>query len=259
MIETNSRFIMTLIESKLEERFERVRNTTDDIQGLAYFCLHYIDHHKRIVQIWFKCLQKSKPAHRLVLIYLANDIVQNAKRKNIPHFTADFKDIMKPAIPYLKDVKIKSSVERVFSIWQDRNMYDSRYISELKTLLNRNSKSNTAVEPKPNLSTSGTTTALTHTSQPPPPPPVIENKTNIHQSSILDCLTRLSKLENDQTIDNTERLKIEIDIRNKLSTLLVECLNLQKEILKKSEDELIQYECKLTQLTLSKDKTQYNK
>ena len=77
---------MTLNEENLERRFNQVSTSQGSIQSLSFFCLHYKNHHKKIAQIWLRCLQKAKVSHRLTLIYLANDIVQNAKRKNTLSF-----------------------------------------------------------------------------------------------------------------------------------------------------------------------------
>lgn len=128
---------MTLNEASLEKRFNMVSTSQGSIQSLSFFCLHYKNHHKKIAQIWLRSLQKAKSIpHRLTLIYLANDIVQNAKRKNALSFIDDFKSILKETVPYLRDEKIKTSVERVFSIWQDRSIFDGKFTAELKEALN---------------------------------------------------------------------------------------------------------------------------
>lgn len=127
---------MSLNETVLEKKFNTISGSQESIQSLSQICLNYRNQHKRIAQIWLKCLQKAKSSHRLTLIYLANDIVQNAKRKHAISFISDFRLIMKDSIPYLKDAKIKSAVERVFNIWRDRNVYDTKFTNELLGALN---------------------------------------------------------------------------------------------------------------------------
>lgn len=116
---------------------------------MSSLCLHYKNHHKKIAQIWLRSLQKAEVSHRLTLIYLANDIVQNAKRKNALSFINDFKNILKDTVPYLRDDKIKKSVERVFSIWQDRSIFDGKFTNELKNSLNQNGRGGQKVAATP--------------------------------------------------------------------------------------------------------------
>lgn len=246
---------MTLNEATLEKRLDQVSNSQESIQTLSYFCLHYKNHHKRIVQIWLKCLQKAKTSHRLTLIHLANDIVQNAKRKNVASFIQDFKNIMRDTVPHLKDPKIKTSVERVFSIWQDRNIFDATFISELKGQLNGSSRSTTALATTNTTATTTTTSTATTTNS--------SSLASTHQLN--DCLDKLAQIEktikylnHGKVVSNVSdgglpsdvksyvlQLESEIEERTKLSGLLEDYLSKQKKLLKDAEDELIQFKCKL--------------
>lgn len=261
---------MTLNEKSLEKRFNEVSTSQGSIQSLSFFCLHYKNHHKKIAQIWLRCLQKAKVLHRLTLIYLANDIVQNAKRKNALTFIDDFKSILKETVPYLRDEKIKKSVERVFSIWQDRSIYDSKFTTELKNSLN------------------GISSQKSHQLDAPKPPAHInsEHSAKHKNNDLVDSLNKLANIEKDveklkSTDDNiVERLahnafslsdgnnsnkdmselrnyiiqlKIEIEERNRLAKLLEESMNDQKRLLKESEDQLVMYKSKLDYITKLRD------
>lgn len=248
---------MTLNEAGLEKRFNEVSTSQGSIQSLSFFCLHYKLHHKKIAQIWLRCLQKARVSHRLTLIYLANDIVQNAKRKNTLSFIDDFKNILKETVPYLRDEKIKTSVERVFSIWQDRAIFDSKFTSELKNSLNDSGRSTHKVSSKVAS---------------------IERKTNHTTNDLMDTLNRLACIEKnfeklrstddniiDQiaqgTLSNNDvnnmsdlrnyimQLKTEIEERNKLARLLEESMLCQKKLLKESEDQLVLYKKQLDYIT----------
>lgn len=258
---------MSLNETNLEKRFNKVSTSTGSIQSLSSVCLHYKNHHKRIAQIWLRCLQKAKVPHRLTLIYLANDIVQNAKRKNSVSFIEDFRLILKDTIPYLRDEKIRKSVERVFSIWQDRSIFDSRFTTELKNALNSTGRQSN------NESTKALAPAKDHTSQRPP------------ANDLMDCLNRLTdieksidklKLSNDNIVDKLAQgpltnsdindskvmedlklyitaLKGEIEERDKLARLLEESMVTQKKLLKESEDQLSMYRTQLDQIAKLRD------
>lgn len=281
---------MTLNEATLETRFNQVTNSQESIQTLSYLCLHYKTHHRKIAQLWLKCLQKAKPSHRLTLIYLANDIVQNAKRKNATSFIADFKSILKDTIPYLRDSKIKSSVERVFNIWQDRTIFDTETLTELKSSLNatssKNNKDNSqtikrSTTPPLDLLLSNQKAPKTSDNQ---EQHVNNSQTKIYtKPTLTECINRLASIEknieilkqdgklerlsdteitnsngdNDKTIGDLKNyishLKDEIEERSKLSKLIEETMNKQKRLLKQSEDELTKYKSELDHVVKLKD------
>ena len=50
---------MALSESSLEKKLSGCVNTQDSIQSLSLWILHHKNHHKRIVQLWMKALEKG--------------------------------------------------------------------------------------------------------------------------------------------------------------------------------------------------------
>lgn len=254
---------MTLNEVSLEKRFNLVSTSQGSIQSLSFFCLHYKNHHKKIAQIWLRCLQKAKVPHRLTLIYLANDIVQNAKRKNVLSFIDDFKTILKDTVPYLRDEKIKKQVERVFSIWHDRSIFDSKFTNELKNALNgsgRTPKIETvnpeSVQTGVKQSTNDLLESLDRLSN-------IEKKVEKLRSIEDNFNGDLSQSQSDfsdgesKTVKDLKnyiiQLKIEIEERNKLARLLEDTMNKQKSLLKESEEQLNLYKSQLDYITKVRD------
>lgn len=282
---------MSLNEANLEKRFNQVSTSQGSIQSLSFFCLHYKNHHKKIAHIWLRCLQKAKVSHRLTLIYLANDIVQNAKRKNTLSFIDDFKSILKDTIPYLRDEKIKKSVERVFSIWQDRDVFDAKFTNELKNLLNDNGRKSTTTTPtKTNngsVSSNSNTTLTDHHKT-----SLISHNNNIKTTNndLIETLNKLSDYEkNEETIRSSSeniidrithatlnaeqlndkktlnelrdyiiQLKNEIDERTKLSKLLEESAQHHQKLLKDSEEQLIMYKSQLESIVKHREEISLN-
>ena len=68
---------------------------------------------------------------RLALFYLANDVIQNCKRKNATILQDKYREYLVAAIPYVRDSSIKSSIERVVRVWSERNVYDKDFIDRL--------------------------------------------------------------------------------------------------------------------------------
>lgn len=65
-----------------EKKLMQLKDTQESIQGLSSWCLKQRSHHKKIVASWLNVLKRVKVEQRLVLFYLANDVIQYSKRKN---------------------------------------------------------------------------------------------------------------------------------------------------------------------------------
>ncbi|XP_034560980.1 regulation of nuclear pre-mRNA domain-containing protein 2a [Notolabrus celidotus] len=140
------------LESTLDRKFQSVTNTMDSIQGLSTWCIDNKKYHSLIVRHWIKVLKKSESARRLNLIYLANDIIQNCKRKNAIVYRTAFAEVLRDAFVLLNsegDPKVIKSVERILSIWEDRSVYSGTLITELRnSLVKEESPPETPVEQK---------------------------------------------------------------------------------------------------------------
>ncbi|XP_060057742.1 regulation of nuclear pre-mRNA domain-containing protein 2 isoform X4 [Erinaceus europaeus] len=123
------------LESSLDRKFQSVTNTMESIQGLSSWCIENKKHHGTIVYHWMKWLRRSAYPHRLNLFYLANDVIQNCKRKNAIIFRESFADVLPEAAALVKDPSVSKSVERIFKIWEDRNVYPEEMIMALREAL----------------------------------------------------------------------------------------------------------------------------
>ncbi|KAG8560350.1 hypothetical protein GDO81_014937, partial [Engystomops pustulosus] len=72
-------------------------------------------------------------SHRLNLFYLANDIIQNCKRKNAIVYRESFADAIPEAASLVKDPSVSKSVERVFKIWEERSVYNEETIASFRS------------------------------------------------------------------------------------------------------------------------------
>ncbi|MEQ2313295.1 Regulation of nuclear pre-mRNA domain-containing protein 2 [Ameca splendens] len=128
------------LEASLDRRFQGVSNTMESIQSLSAWCIENKKHHGLIVRYWMKWLKKSDHNHRLNLFYLANDVIQNCKRKNAIVFRSAFSDVLPNAALLIRDGKVRKSVERIFSIWEERNVYPEEVIAQFKAGLHKKEK-----------------------------------------------------------------------------------------------------------------------
>ncbi|GFY68146.1 regulation of nuclear pre-mRNA domain-containing protein 2 [Trichonephila inaurata madagascariensis] len=125
----------SLSDSVLEKKFQGATNTQDSIQTLSLWLVHHKAHHQKIVAAWMKVLQKAKINHRLTLFHLANDVVQNSKRKGFALFVNSFAEVLKEATLLVRDEHIRSAVLRVFNIWEQRSVYSPEFIADLRAIL----------------------------------------------------------------------------------------------------------------------------
>ncbi|KAI2653052.1 Regulation of nuclear pre-mRNA domain-containing protein 2 [Labeo rohita] len=134
------------LESTLDRRFQTVSNTMESIQGLSTWCIENKKFHSVIVRYWMKWMRKSDASHRLNLFYLANDVIQNCKRKNAIVYRTTFTDVLPEAMKLIsatKDSKVNKAVARILSIWEERSVYSGEFISQLRNApVNSNSNSN---------------------------------------------------------------------------------------------------------------------
>lgn len=97
------------------------------------------------------------PNRKLVFMYLANDVIQNSKKKG-PEYSASFsltlakafKDIGK----YCNDEKTIKSLTRILSIWEERGVYEADKIKEFRAGLLCRSSSNSTSTSNPKESSS---------------------------------------------------------------------------------------------------------
>ncbi|CAJ1062340.1 regulation of nuclear pre-mRNA domain-containing protein 2 isoform X1 [Xyrichtys novacula] len=128
------------LEASLDRRFQGISNTMESIQGLSTWCIENKKHHGLIVRYWMKWLKKSDNNHRLNLFYLANDVIQNCKRRNAIVFRSAFAEVLPNAAQLIKDGKVRRSVERIFVIWEERSVYPEEVIAQFKANLNKKEK-----------------------------------------------------------------------------------------------------------------------
>lgn len=146
-------------DSALEKKLSELNNSQQSIQTLSLWLIHHRKHHKTIVQVWFRELKKAKPSRKLTFMYLANDVIQNSKKKG-PEFSKEFSTTLGKAFAHVyesvADDKTKSGLERIINVWEMRSVYDSPVITGFRSSMNIDSPilpvKKSKPEPKPEKS-----------------------------------------------------------------------------------------------------------
>jgi len=97
----------TSSSSSFEKRLTLVNSTKESVQTLSLWILYHRSQHEHLIKTWFKVLKKSKPLHRLTLFYVANDVIQNAKKQNALIYQEAFKPYLNSSMVYVKENVIK--------------------------------------------------------------------------------------------------------------------------------------------------------
>ncbi|KAG8188204.1 hypothetical protein JTE90_021225 [Oedothorax gibbosus] len=122
----------------LEKKLHELNNSQQSIQTLSLWLVHHRKHHRAIVHIWLKELNKAKDARKLTFMYLANDVIQISKKKG-PEFSKEFSSVLGKAFAHVcenvSDAKTRSGLERIISVWEDRNVYEAKVIAGLRAAM----------------------------------------------------------------------------------------------------------------------------
>ncbi|XP_030752757.1 regulation of nuclear pre-mRNA domain-containing protein 1B [Sitophilus oryzae] len=123
-------------ESAFIKKLQELNNSSQSIQTLSLWLIHHRKHYSSVVKIWLRELQKAKDSRKLTFMYLANDVIQNSRKKG-PEYGQEFGTLLKKAFEHMSacDEKTRNSLDRLLSIWQDRGIYVSVQIMEFKSAL----------------------------------------------------------------------------------------------------------------------------
>ncbi|XP_015684600.1 regulation of nuclear pre-mRNA domain-containing protein 1B [Protobothrops mucrosquamatus] len=121
-------------ESALERKLSELSNSQQSVQTLSLWLIHHRKHAGPIVVVWHRELRKAKSSRKLTFLYLANDVIQNSKKKG-PEFTKEFESVLVDAFSHVAreaDEGCKKPLERLLNIWQERSVYGGEFIQQLK-------------------------------------------------------------------------------------------------------------------------------
>lgn len=123
----------------LAEKLNKLNASQQSIETLSHWCIFHRKKAKEIVDTWASKFHEAPKEQRVPFLYLANDILQNSRRKG-PEFVNAFWTVL-PAV--LRDVldsgdeSVRNPAYRLVSIWEDRRVFGSRGQSLREELLGK--------------------------------------------------------------------------------------------------------------------------
>lgn len=140
-----SAFTETAFLKKLAE----LNSSQQSIQTLSLWLIHHRKHHASIVKTWLRDLHNVPEPKKLTFMYLANDVIQNSKKKG-PEYGKEFGTILHKAFSHIGETckadKLFGSLGRILNIWEERGVYEPKVIADFRNRLNKedNKKEDTA-------------------------------------------------------------------------------------------------------------------
>ncbi|GAA0154523.1 kinase inhibitor [Lithospermum erythrorhizon] len=123
-------------EQILGDKLSKLNNTQQCIETLSHWCIFHRSKAEQVAETWEKQFQSAEKTLKVSLLYLANDILQNSKRKGNEFVTAFWK-VLPSAIKevYEKgDERGKKVASRLVDIWEQRRVFGS-HAKSLKNVI----------------------------------------------------------------------------------------------------------------------------
>ncbi|CAD7083034.1 unnamed protein product [Hermetia illucens] len=122
-------------ESALIKKLNELNSSQQSIQTLSLWLIHHRKHHVGIIKTWYRELQKAPQSKKLTFMYLANDVIQNSKKKG-PEYGKEFGVVLRKVFKHINEhcdeEKLFMNVDRILKIWEDRGVYDLDTIKEFR-------------------------------------------------------------------------------------------------------------------------------
>lgn len=127
-------------ESALLKKLQELNSSQQSIQTLSLWLIHHRKHHQAIIKTWYRELQNVPETKKLTFMYLANDVIQNSKKKG-PEYGREFGVVLHKVFAYIGEnctnEKLLGSLGRILNIWEERGVYDSKQIADFRAKLNK--------------------------------------------------------------------------------------------------------------------------
>ncbi|XP_038884747.1 UPF0400 protein C337.03 [Benincasa hispida] len=112
----------------LVDKLARLNNSQASIETLSHWCIFHMNKAKQVVETWDKQFHCSPREQRLAYLYLANDILQNSRRKG-SEFVGEFWKVLPDALRDVignGDEFGRNAALRLIGIWEERKVFGSR-------------------------------------------------------------------------------------------------------------------------------------
>lgn len=112
----------------LAEKLTGLNNSQQSIETLSHWCIFHRKKAKQVVETWEKLFNSSPKEKKVPFLYLANDILQNSRRKGnefVNEYWKVLPNVLKGVVEGGDDHE-KNIALRLVNIWDERKVFGSR-------------------------------------------------------------------------------------------------------------------------------------
>ena len=120
------------ISEAFKAKLAGLNASSQSIETLSHWCVFHRKKAKDLVKVWERELQGAAGKRKLVFLYLANDVIQNSRKKGREWVDALWPIMgwaMKHTLRNSSDEKTMRQCEKLVNVWQDRKIFGSRSLS----------------------------------------------------------------------------------------------------------------------------------
>ncbi|XP_042209726.1 regulation of nuclear pre-mRNA domain-containing protein 1B-like isoform X2 [Homarus americanus] len=127
-------------EDGLKKKLDDLNMSQQSIQTVSLWLIHHKKHAHTVVNVWYRELITATDSRKLTFMYLANDVIQNSKKKG-PEYNKEFGSKLGKVFEHLGalrlDEKSLRGLNRLLNVWEDRSVFDADHIKLFKKNLNK--------------------------------------------------------------------------------------------------------------------------
>lgn len=133
-IAAHNSLFMAYDQNKLVEKLRGINASQQSIETVSMYCQVLKRHATNVVADWAAEYSKQPPPRKLALLFLANDVLQNSRKKGAEYVAAFHKALPRAlkAAASSGDQKLAKGAMRLVEIWEERRVFGSHAITSLK-------------------------------------------------------------------------------------------------------------------------------
>ncbi|CAH0729945.1 unnamed protein product, partial [Brenthis ino] len=235
-------------ENALVRKLQELNSSQQSIQTLSLWLIHHRKHHAAIVKTWYKELLKAKDSKQLTFMYLANDVIQNSKKKG-PEYGKEFGNVLVDAFKHMAktgiNAKTKHSLHRILNIWEERGVYEPQKIQDYKVAVDPNDAEPNNALLELESSASSDEAVRERIASLPPEVSEVQLLSKLEDKESAESLSAVVNSAVELLAEYNLRLSEELEKRRKVAAMLRDFEQAQRELAKKAEAKLEEYNIKL--------------
>ncbi|KAG0726576.1 Regulation of nuclear pre-mRNA domain-containing protein 1B [Chionoecetes opilio] len=114
-------------EDGLKKKLDDLNMSQQSIQTVSLWLIHHKKHAHTVVNVWYRELISATDSRKLTFMYLANDVIQNSKKKG-PEYNKEFGNKLAKVFDHLGGVRLddksKRGLNRLLTVWGERSVFD---------------------------------------------------------------------------------------------------------------------------------------